>query len=49
MVGPVPEDVRLSLHVHYQLGNLCRPGLSHSLTCNAGCPRVTVRAPSLPG
>ncbi len=33
----------------YQLGNLCRPGLSHGLTCGAGCPRVTVRDRSSPG
>jgi len=30
---------------HYRLGNQCRPGLSRGLTCGAGCPRVTVRAP----
>ena len=35
--------------LHYQLGKQCRPGLSHGLTCRAGCPRVTVRDPSLPG
>jgi hypothetical protein len=23
---------------HYQLENLCRPGLSPCLTCEAGCP-----------
>jgi hypothetical protein len=34
---------------HCQLGKLCRPGLSHSLTCEAGYPRVTVRDPSSPG
>jgi hypothetical protein len=22
---------------HYQLGNLCRPGLSHGLSCGIGC------------
>jgi hypothetical protein len=32
----------------YQLGNLCRPGLSHGLTCGAGYPRVTVRDRSSP-
>jgi hypothetical protein len=32
----------------YQLGNLCRPGLSHGLTCEEECPRVTVRDRSSP-
>jgi transcriptional regulator with XRE-family HTH domain len=32
-----------------QLGNLYNPGLSHGLTCGAGCPRATVGDPSLPG
>ena len=36
-------------NLHYQLGNLCRPGLSHGLTCGAECPRVTVRDRSSPG
>ena len=35
--------------LNYQLGNLCRPGLSHGLTCRAGWPRVSVRDPLLPG
>ena len=35
-------------NLDYQLGNLCRSGLSHGLTCGAGCPRVAVRDRSLP-
>jgi hypothetical protein len=34
---------------HYQLGNLCDPGLSHGLTCEQSCPWVTVRDRSSPG
>jgi hypothetical protein len=33
----------------YQLGNRCFSGLSYTLSCEAGCPRVTVRYRSLPG
>ena len=40
---------RWTARSRYQLGNLCRPGLSHGLTCGTGCPRVTVRDPSSPG
>ena len=29
-------------NLNYQLGNLCRPGLSCGLTCGKGCPIVTV-------
>jgi hypothetical protein len=30
----------------YQLGKLCRPGMSQGLTCGTDCPGVTVRDPS---
>jgi hypothetical protein len=37
------HEARIGLRaLDYQLGNLCRPGLPHGLTCSAGCPRVTV-------
>jgi hypothetical protein len=57
--GPSEETVVLTwaftlervtgIEPHYQLGNLCRPGLSHGLTCGTGHPRVTVRDSSSPG
>jgi hypothetical protein len=40
---------RRTIDSHYQLGNLRHAGLSHGLTCEEGCPRVTVRDRSSPG
>jgi len=47
--GQVPSEQAGKSNLHCQLGKQCRPGLSHGLTCEAGCPRVTVRDPSSPG
>ena len=48
-VAPSPyADRPYLLSLDYQLGKLCGPGCYVGLTCDVGCPRVTVRDPSLP-
>jgi hypothetical protein len=47
--GQVLSEQAGKSNLHCQLGNLCRPSLSHGLTCGAGYPRVTARDRSSPG
>ena len=47
-VLPARPRTPVKCNPNCQLGNRCLPGASRTLSCEAGCPRVTVRYQFLP-